>query len=90
MKKLLIGILFVAIIPLSCQRQPRMALAANQSNIVQVVVLSEDYDIYLDQIIALQRQFPISKPTVLRFPVKIHVVNPLINSELNDEAFRKV
>lgn len=87
MKKLLLGILFIAIIPLSCQQQPRMALAANQSNIVHGIVLSADYDIYLDQIIALQRKFPITEPTVLRFPVKIHVVNPLVNTELNDEDF---
>ncbi len=87
MKRFLLGLLFVAIIPLSCHRQPSMALAMNQSNSLHGITLSNNYDIYLDQIIALQKQFPISEPAILRFPVKIHVVNPLLNAELGEEDF---
>jgi hypothetical protein len=86
MKQLFLGLLFVSLTPLACKQIPRTA-ATYQRNTVHGVVLSNGYSTYLDQIIALQRKFPITKPSILRFPIKIHVVNPLMGTELKEEDF---
>lgn len=87
MRKLLLGLFLIALLPLACQRQLQQDATAYKKNVVHGVVLSDDYNVYLDQIIALQQKFPIENQQILRFPVKIHVVNPLLNSELRDEDF---
>jgi hypothetical protein len=87
MKQLFLGLLFITLIPLACKQVPRTNTQVPQQSTVHGVVLSNNYDTYLNQIIALQQKFPITKPNVLRFPVKVHVVNPLMGTELKEEDF---
>jgi hypothetical protein len=72
---------------LACKQIPRTSTQVYQQNAVHGVVLSNNYDAYLAQIIALQQKFPITKLNVLRCPVKVHVVNPLMGNELKKEDF---
>ena len=90
MKHLLLGIILVALIPLACQRVPQMGVATTNQNMIHGVALSNNYDTYLNQIIALQKKHPVTNQRILRFPIKVHIVNPLIDTELLDEDFSEV
>lgn len=87
MKQLSAGLILLVLMPFACQRAPIYNAVAGHDNVVHGVTLSEDYDIYLDQVIELQRRFPVQKADVIRFPVKVHVVNPLVGTELREEDF---
>lgn len=87
MRNLLFGLLLVIFIPLACQRLPTKGTSVSNQNVLHGVVLANDYDTYLNQIISLEKKYPITNQRILHFPVKVHVVNPLIGTELIEEDF---
>lgn len=87
MKRLTAALLLLASLPFACKQVPVRTTVADQRNVVHGVRLSDNYSTYLDQIIELKQKFPISTVEVLRFPIKVHVVNPLIGTSLHEEDF---
>lgn len=86
MKKLWI-ILWAIFLFVGCSQPIRNTSFENQKNVLHGVQLSEDFNVYLNQIAELQKKFPLENQTTLTFPIQIHLVNPLVGSTLHNENF---